>query len=90
MKSYIYPKLMREDLREVYAVDPDARSDAVNSALLGTPPEVLARMGLRRARQNPKAHYEPFGVSVTDDAMRVLRGLPASVSRSALIQWMLS
>lgn len=90
MKSYIYPKLLREEMQPLYAADPDARSERVNQALLETDSDGLARMGLRRARQVPKAPYEPFGVAVTDEALRVLRGLPSSVSRSALIQQILS
>lgn len=90
MKSYIYPKLLREEMQTIYATDPDARAERVNQALLETELDTLARMGLRRARQSPKAPYEPFGIAVTDAALRVLRGLPATTSRSALIQQMLS
>ncbi|MBU2833003.1 hypothetical protein [Acidithiobacillus ferriphilus] len=90
MKSYIYPKLLREEMQKRYADDPDARSERVNQVLLETDPDMLARMGLRRARQSPRVPYEPFGVAVTDDALRVLRGLPSSASRSALIQQILS
>ena len=90
MKSYIYPKLLRDEMRREYAEHPDARSARVNDLLVNTPEDTLMRAGIRRARQSPKAPYEPFGVAITDDAMRVLRELPSTVSRSALIQWMLS
>lgn len=89
MRSYIYPKLLREDLREPFATNPDARSALVNTALMTTPLEALARMGMRRARTVPKVCYEPFGVSITEEALHVLRSLPQSVSRSALIQQLL-
>lgn len=89
MKSYIYPKLLRDDMSSLYVHNPDARSERVNRILLETDQATLARMGLRRARQSPKMPYEPFGVAITDEALRVLRSLPASTSRSALIQWML-
>ncbi|MHB8249599.1 MAG: hypothetical protein ACYDCX_12050 [Acidithiobacillus sp.] len=90
MKSYIYPKLMREEMNPLYAENPDARYAAVNRALVETDLGTLSRMGLRRARQQPKAGYEPFGVALGDAALRVLDSLPASTSRSALIQWILS
>ena len=89
MKSYIYPKLLRDEMRLEYADDPDARSARVNDALVKTPVDMLMRAGIRRARQRMKTPYEPFGVAITDDAMRVLQGLPSTVSRSALIQWIL-
>ncbi|MDD3760636.1 MAG: hypothetical protein PHO57_07375 [Acidithiobacillus sp.] len=90
MKSYIYPKLLREEMQDIYIHDPDARADRVNSGLLEIEPATLASHGLRRARQSPRAFYEPFGIAITDEALRVLRSLPASTSRSALIQWLLS
>ena len=89
MKSYIYPKLLRDEMQPKFADNPDARSAQVNDLLVNTPAETLMRAGIRRARQSPKAPYEPLGVAITDDAMRVLQGLPVAVSRSALIQWML-
>ena len=90
MKSYIYPKLLREEMNPLYAENPDARSEAVTRALLETDRDTLTRMGLRRARQRPKAPYEPFGIALGDEAIRVMDSLPAATSRSALIQWMLS
>ena len=90
MKSYIYPKLLREEMQTLYANNPDARSLRVNQALLDTEPDLLARMGLRRARQSPKAPYEPFGIALGDAAFRVLNSLPSTTSRSALIQQILS
>ena len=90
MKSYIYPKLLREEMNPLYAESPEARYEAVNRALVETDPDTLARMGLRRARQRPKANYEPFGIALEPDAARVLARLSASTSRSALIQWILS
>jgi hypothetical protein len=90
MKSYIYPKLLREELHPGYAESPSARYDAVNRALIETDRDTLTRMGLRRARQRPKTHYEPFGIALSPEAARVLNSLPASTSRSALIQWILS
>jgi hypothetical protein len=89
MKSYIYPKLLRSELDPRYASSPDARSEAVNTALVETDIDTLTRAGLRRARQRPKVLYEPFGVALGDAALRVMNSLPASTSRSALIQWML-
>ncbi len=90
MRSYVYPKLMRAELRRIYVTNPDLRSEAVERALLDTDLDTLARQGLRRARQTPKVDYEPFSLALSDKAIAVLRALPASTSRSALIQWILS
>ncbi len=89
MKSYIYPKLLRDEVHPAYAANPDARSAKVNETLVKTPMDDLMRAGIRRARRNPKTPYEPFGVAIDDAAMRVLQALPSTVSRSALIQWIL-
>ncbi|OCX71657.1 hypothetical protein A6M27_02655 [Acidithiobacillus thiooxidans] len=86
MQSYIYPKLLREEMHADYADNPTLRSKAVNEALLKLSTSDLASMGMRRARQKPRVPYEPFGVAITDDALHVLRSLPPTVSRSALIQ----
>jgi hypothetical protein len=89
MKSYLYPKLIREEMDPLYVRDTAARYAAVNEALVKTDRETLIRMGLRRARQKPKAPYEPFGIALEPDALRVLSDLPPTTSRSALIQWTL-
>jgi hypothetical protein len=89
MKSYIYPKLLRHEIHPPFADDPDARSERVNKSLMDTDPEILRNLALRRARQRPRVPYEPFGISISEDAMRVLQALPASSSRSALIQHLL-
>lgn len=86
MQSYIFPKLLRATLHPDCAASPAVRSARVNTTLLNTPKEDLARMGMRRARQIPKTPYEPFIVGVSDEALHVLRSLPSGVSRSALIQ----
>lgn len=86
MQSYIYPKLLRSEMRRDYAADPALRSKAVNKALLSLSADKLTHLGMRRARQNPRVPYEPFGVAITDEALHVLRSLPTTVSRSALIQ----
>jgi hypothetical protein len=90
MKSYLYPKLLREEMNPRYVQDTAARYAAVNEALTQTDRDTLIRMGLRRARQKPKAPYEPFGIALEPDAHRVLSSLPSTTSRSALIQWILS
>ena len=90
MRSYVYPKLMRSTMRPQYVTSPEQRSEAVEQALLDTDLSTLASLGLRRARQTPKADYEPFSLALSDKAIAVLRALPASTSRSALIQRILS
>jgi len=89
MKSYLYPKLLRDEMNPRYVRDTAARYAAVNDALVKTDRDTLIRMGLRRARQQPKAHYEPFGIALEPDALRVLSSLPQTTSRSALIQQIL-
>jgi len=89
MKSYLYPKLLREEMNPRYVRDTAARYAAVNEALVKTDRDTLIRMGIRRARQKPKAHYEPFGIALEADALRVLTSLPPTTSRSALIQQIL-
>lgn len=86
MQSYIYPKLLRSEMQQDYATDPALRSQKVNAALLRLSPDELSHLGMRRARQKPKVPYEPFGIAITDSALHVLRSLPSTVSRSALIQ----
>lgn len=90
MKSYIYPKLLRAEMDPRFTSDTEARYNAVNAALRALDRETLVRQGLRRARQKRAAGYEPFGVSLDNDSLRVLESLPTSTSRSALIQWILS
>ncbi|MGC9217321.1 hypothetical protein [Acidithiobacillus sp.] len=90
MKSYIHPRLLRAEMQPAYVHDPKAREDAVNRVLLGADMDTLMRHALRRARQCPKAPYEPFGIALHPEAAQVLEKLPEGLSQSALIQWILS
>lgn len=89
MKSYVYPKLLRETVAQRYLDDPDARSEAVNRFLHVTPVATLQSLGLRRARQTPKVEYEPFAVTLDAEAMAALDALPKSASKSAIMQHIL-
>jgi len=89
MKSYMYTKLLRSEINPRYVQDADARYAAVNTALVETDRDTLIRMGLRRPRQKEKTLYEPFGVALEVEAIRVLNSLPTTISRSALIQHIL-
>lgn len=89
MKSYLYPKLIRDEMDPRYVRDTVTRYAAVNEALVKTDRETLIRMGLRCARQKPKAPYEPFGIALEPDALRVLSrkklaALQAGVQADAL------
>lgn len=89
MKSYIYPKLVRDEMLPIYATNPAARYARVNSALVNTPMSILLGVGVRRERSDSKTPYEPFGVAITGDALRVLCDLPDHISISAVVQWIL-
>ena len=89
MKSYMYPKLLRDEMDPWYVADTEARYAAVNEALVHTDRDTLIRMGLRRPRQTPRANYEPFGIALEAEALKILTSLPPTTSRSALIQQVL-